>query len=40
MVAATVQPLTPPKGSSIDFGSVITGLDVENLSGECLTTNV
>ncbi|CRG88444.1 Putative dioxygenase C576,01c [Talaromyces islandicus] len=33
MVAPTVQPVTPPKGSSINFGSVITGLDVENLSG-------
>jgi hypothetical protein len=33
-VTATVQPLPAPKGSAIDFGSIITGVDLENLSGK------
>ncbi|KAH8694276.1 hypothetical protein BGW36DRAFT_384650 [Talaromyces proteolyticus] len=31
---ASVQPLPTPDGSAINFGSIITGLDVENLSDE------
>ncbi|EED12156.1 conserved hypothetical protein [Talaromyces stipitatus ATCC 10500] len=33
-VTATVKPLPTPKGSSVDFGSIITGVDLENLSDE------
>lgn len=29
----TVRPLQPPKGSDIDFGAQIDGLDLENLTG-------
>ncbi|KAK3990016.1 hypothetical protein QBC44DRAFT_325975 [Cladorrhinum sp. PSN332] len=30
--APTVQPLTPPAGSKINFGATVTGVDIENLS--------
>ncbi|KAK4165132.1 hypothetical protein QBC43DRAFT_235471 [Cladorrhinum sp. PSN259] len=30
--APTVQPLTPPAGSEINFGAIVTGIDIENLS--------
>lgn len=29
----TVRPLQPPKGSDIDFGAQIEGVDLENLTG-------
>lgn len=29
----TVRPLHPPKGSEIDFGAEVYGLDLENLTG-------
>jgi hypothetical protein len=30
----TVEPMVPPKGSAIDFGAVINGMDLENLTGK------
>lgn len=30
----TVTPLQPPKGSDIDFGAQIEGVDLENLTGK------
>lgn len=30
---ATVQPLTPPAGSDINFGAVIDNVDLENITG-------
>jgi hypothetical protein len=30
----TVEPMAPPKGSAIDFGAVISGIDLENLTGK------
>ncbi|KAJ5565474.1 hypothetical protein N7513_001716 [Penicillium frequentans] len=34
----TVRPLQPPKGSDIDFGAQIEGVDLENLTDEQFTT--
>jgi hypothetical protein len=31
----TVRPLQPPKGSDLDFGAQIDGIDLENLTGLC-----
>lgn len=33
MPAPTVEPLTLPAGSDIDFGAVVTNADLENLTG-------
>ncbi|RDW70555.1 TauD/TfdA family dioxygenase [Aspergillus mulundensis] len=38
MPALTVEPLTPPAGSSIDFGAVIANADLENLTDDDFTT--
>ncbi|KAE8327929.1 hypothetical protein BDV39DRAFT_214737, partial [Aspergillus sergii] len=35
---ATVQPLTPPAGSDINFGAVIDNVDLENLTDETFST--
>ncbi|KAB8224539.1 hypothetical protein BDV33DRAFT_233457 [Aspergillus novoparasiticus] len=35
---ATVQPLTPPAGSDINFGAVIDNIDLENLTDETFST--
>lgn len=32
--STTVQPLPVPEGSKVNFGAVITGVDVENLTGK------
>lgn len=32
--APSIQPLPKAPGSDVDFGAVITGLDVENMSGK------
>ena len=32
-IPPTVTPLQPPKGSDIDFGAQIEGVDLENLTG-------
>lgn len=31
---ATVQPIVPPEGSAIDFGAVVSNVDIENLNGK------
>ena len=30
----TVEPMAPPKGSAINFGAIINGIDLENLTGK------
>lgn len=35
-MTATVQPLTPPAGSDVNFGAVIDNIDLENLTGMIL----
>ena len=32
-MAISIQPLTPSSGSGIDFGTLIKGVDLENLTG-------
>ncbi len=34
MSPITIQPLTPPEGSQINFGAVVSNVDIENLSGK------
>ncbi|KKK24950.1 hypothetical protein P175DRAFT_0454779 [Aspergillus ochraceoroseus IBT 24754] len=34
MVGITVEPLSPPAGSDIDFGAVVTNVDLENLTDD------
>lgn len=31
---AIVQPIASPKGSSIDFGAVVSNVDIEDLTGK------
>ena len=30
----TVEPITAPEGSAMNFGAVVSGVDIENLTGE------
>jgi len=30
----TVEPMAHPNGSAVDFGAVVSGVDIENLTGE------
>lgn len=34
VTSPTVQPIQVPEKSKVDFGAIITGVDVENLSGK------
>lgn len=34
MSAITVQPLPCPEGSGVQFGAVVSGVDIENLTGK------
>lgn len=34
MSSITVQPMSLPEGSGVNFGAVINGVDIENLTGK------
>jgi hypothetical protein len=36
----TITPISPPAESSIDFGAVVSNVDIENISGKILNAYI